>query len=65
MKTVGYLNAHVKTISHINVLITIAKFYKPGVDTNMVNHYLLSQYGMKKGIKLFGERGVRAVRKDL
>ena len=31
----------------------------------MVNHYLLSQYVKKKGIKLFGECGMRAARKEL
>ena len=31
----------------------------------MVTYYLLSQYGMKKRINMFGERGVRAVRKEL
>ena len=29
------------------------------------NHYLLSKYGIKKGINLFGERDVRAVWKEL
>ena len=65
MKTVGYLNAHVKKISHLNVLRTIAKFHKPDIEKNLVTHYLLSQYGMKKGIKMFDECGVRAVHKEL
>ena len=65
VNTVSYLNAHIKIISHLNVLIAIAKFHKPNVETNMVNHYLLSQYVMKKWIKMFGERGVRAFQKGL
>ena len=43
-KTVGYLNAHVKNKSSINVLSTIAKFHKPDIYTTIVTHYLLSQY---------------------
>ena len=31
----------------------------------MMNHYLLSKYGIKKGINMFGDHGVRAVRKEL
>ena len=65
MNTVGYLNAHVKTISHLNVLSAIAKFNKPDIETTLVTHYLLSQYGMKKGIKMFGERSVRSFQKEL
>ena len=62
MKTVGYLSAHVKK-SHLNVLSAIAKFHKPDIETTLVINYLLSQYAMKKGINLFGERGVRELRK--
>ena len=51
--------------SHLNVLSTIAKFHKPGINTTMVTHYFLLKYVTKKGIKLFGERGVRSVWKDL
>ena len=60
MKTVGYLNAHVKTIYCLNVMIEIAKFYKPDIEITLETHYLLSQCGMRKVIKLFGEHGVRA-----
>ena len=65
MKTVGYLKTHVKTIYHQNVLNEITKFHKSDIETTLVTHYLLSQYGTKKGIKLFGERGMRAIRKEL
>ena len=55
MKKVRYLNAHVKTIYHLNVLSTIAKFHKPDIETTLVTHYILSKYGMKKVINMFGE----------
>ena len=31
MKTAKYLNAHVKTIYHLNVLSAIAEFHKPDI----------------------------------
>ena len=65
MKTFGYLNSHVKTIYHINVLIDIYKFHKPDLETTLVTHYLLSQYGTNKLIKLFIKRDMREVQKDL
>ena len=65
MKTFGYLNTHVKIISHLNALSSIAKFHKPDIETTLVTRYLLSQYGMKKLIKLFCEHILRAVWKEL
>ena len=38
---------------------------KLDLDTTLVTHLLLSQYGMNKVIKIFGVIGVRAVQKDL
>ena len=65
MKTGRYLNDHVKTISHLNILRAIYEFHKTNLETNLVTHYILSQHGTKKGIKIFGDRGVRAVQKGL
>ena len=65
IKTVGYLNAHVKTISHLNLLRVISKSRKTDIETTIVTHYLLLQYVIKKVIKLFVKHGVRSVWKDL
>ena len=54
-----------KKISHLNVLKAISKFYKPDLETTMVNHYIISQYGTNKGIKLFDDCVVRASRKEI
>ena len=42
---------------HINVLIMFSKFNKPDLETTLATHCLISKYGTKKVIKLFGERG--------
>ena len=65
VKTVGYINTHVKIISRLNVMSAIAKFHKPDIETTLVTHYLLSQYITNKLIKLFNEHGVRSVRREL
>ena len=64
MNTIGCLNTHVLK-NHIIVMIDIYKFRKPYVETTLVDKYLLSQYGIKKGIQILGERVVRAFQKDL
>ena len=45
--------------SHLNVLIVIYKFHETDIETTMVTHYILSQYGIKKVINIFGDNGVR------
>ena len=46
------------------MLSAIAKFHNPDIETTLATHYLLSQYVMKKVVKLFGECGVMSVKKD-
>ena len=65
MKTFRYLNAYVKTISHINVLSKIVRFHKHDIETTLMTCHLLSQYGMNKVINIFCKRGLRAVQKRL
>jgi hypothetical protein len=72
LKTVGY-NSLMKgiswikeavTTSYVNIAFAISEFNKPRHDA--VNHTILSQYGMEKGVRLFGESGGgEAVTKEL
>ena len=38
MNKVGYLNAHVKTIYHLNVPSTISKLHNTDLETTLENH---------------------------
>ena len=49
-----FLNAHVKTNPHLNLLREIYNLQKSDLETTLLTHYLLSQYGIKKGINIFG-----------
>jgi hypothetical protein len=52
----------VKT-GYVNVAWAINQYHKPWQD--VVTHTILSQYGLKKGLRLFGEPGAEAVTKEL
>ena len=47
------------------MLSAIAKFQKPDIEKTLVTHYLLSQYGMNKTVKMFGDCGVMVVHREL
>jgi hypothetical protein len=71
LKTVGYNSlmkgiAVIKAVAtaYVNIPFAISDFNKPRHD--VVTHTtILSQYGMKKGLRLFGEPGAEAVTKEL
>jgi hypothetical protein len=70
LKTVGYSSlmrgiSGVKavTTAYVNIAVTIFEFNKMRHDA--VNHTILSQYGMKKGLRLFGEPCGEAMTKEL
>jgi len=49
-----------------NYLNGIATYYQPErAATYLVNHIVLTQYGMQKGIKVFGQAGVNAIIKEM
>jgi hypothetical protein len=69
LKTVGYNNL-VKGVAaasvaaeYDNMALTIAAYNKPW--DNLVTHTILSQSGLKKGLRLFGKSGATAVTKEL
>jgi hypothetical protein len=70
LKTVGYDNlvkgvAAIKavTTAYVHIAFAISEYNRAGHD--VVTHTILSQYGLKKGIRLFGEPGAEAVTKEL
>ena len=64
MKTFGYVNANVKTISYLNSLRAISISHEPNLETTMMTHCILLQYATKKGINI-GERDIRSCQKEL
>ena len=49
-----------------NYLNGIASYNRPeSAMTYFVNHVILAQYGMKKGLELFGDAGVKAIEKEM
>ena len=49
-----------------NYLNSIASYSQPeSAMTYFVNRVILAQYGMKKGLKLFGDAGVKAIEKKM
>jgi hypothetical protein len=73
LKTVGYSSvlsgatALIDTTlrTYCNVANAIKHYNDPRVFETIVNHTILSQYGLKKGLALFGEPGEQAVIKEL
>ena len=50
--------------AYVNVINYIATFVKPNTPTNIItNDNTLTQYNIKKGLKLFDEKGEAAVLK--
>ena len=63
---VGSNELHSVAKSYINVANDIAYFVKPSPPTNIItNETIMTQYRIKQGIKLFGNKGEAAVRKEL
>ena len=51
---------------YVNVVNAITSFVKPTPPTNIItNKTILNQYSIKKGLKVFGNKGEAAVRKEL
>jgi hypothetical protein len=71
LKTVGYTNLiqglvtakKIIKVGCVNVAWAINEYHKPG--QHIVTHTILSQYSLKKGLRLFGEPGAGAVTKEL
>ena len=72
LKTVGYIN----NVNGINrqarlkqsiTMRALQNYSHPQRDRrqDQVNHVIMTQYGVKKGLKLFGSRGTAAVKKEL
>ena len=50
--------------AHVNVVNAIASFVKPTPPTNIItNKTILTQYRIKQGLKVFGNKGEYEVRK--
>ena len=71
LKTVGYNNLiqglvtakKIIRTGYVNIAWAINEYHKP--QAHVVTQTILSQYSLKKGIRLFGEPGVDAVTKEL
>ena len=52
--------------SYVNIVNAIDYFFKPTPPTNIItNETILTQYSIKKGLKVFGKKGKSEVRKEL
>ena len=61
---VGYNELHSVAKSYVSVSNTIAYFVKIQPPTNIItNDTILTQYSIKKGLKVFGNKFEAAVRK--
>ena len=63
---VGSNEIHSVAKAYINVVNAITYFVKPTPPTNIItNETILTQYIIKQGLKVFGNKGEAAVRKEL
>ena len=61
---VGSNEIHSVANAYVNVVNAITSFVKPTQPTNIItNKTILTQYRIKKGLKVFGKKGKAAVRK--
>ena len=63
---VGSNEIHSVAKAYVNVVNAITSFVKPTPPTNIINNKtILTQYRIKQGLKVFGNKGEAAVRKEL
>ena len=61
---VGAHDLHNITMEYVNVVNSIATFVEPTPSTNIItNETILTQYNIKHGIQIFGQKGNSAVQK--
>ena len=55
---VGSNELHSVAKSYVNIVDAIATFVKPTPPTNIItNEIILTQYSIKKGLNIFGDKG--------